>query len=382
KSTNKRPLVNYNSDSESTSGLNKDYKRLSTNSTRNRYGKNIKQTMQHREKEMMLLFGQKHNLKKMFHFRVPWDSSDPVPHELFSSYQILKKFYRPLYKNKVRVFSKKGNNEKNHMIVEFFPFEHMDEDRKKGWQDFVDFLLHRRNFINDVNKKNSSLISGTMYAEGWRKAQVPNQIVGRYINQHKLNHQMTIKGFSQDEEEAGFMKMGNFLSTVFQEVASGATINTLTVKNEFQSEGKLLSDDFSSAITYTINDFCNKAHVDNDTDNWTLIGFIPIKKDGDLAIEDFDVEGGEFFIRDLKVFIDLPKVKGITLVVLKTNKLKHQTIPSKSTSGLFTRLGFSCQISKNMSITMEKYHSDHYEEKNHSFGNYDDYINKGKRKAA
>ncbi|KAI8459924.1 hypothetical protein BY996DRAFT_6756831, partial [Phakopsora pachyrhizi] len=110
-------------------------------------------------------------------------------------------------------------------------------------------------------------------------------------------------------------------------------------------------------------------HVDNDTDNWTLIGFIPIKKDGELAFEDFDV------------FIGLPKVKGITLVVLKTNKLKHQTIPSKSTSGLFTRFGFSCQISKNMSITMEKYHRDHYEDKNHFFGNYDDYIIKGKRKA-
>ncbi|KAI8452231.1 hypothetical protein BY996DRAFT_7240215 [Phakopsora pachyrhizi] len=133
----------------------------------------------------------------------------------------------------------------------------------------------------------------------------------------------------------------------------------------FNQKENYCPDDFSSAITYTINDFCNKAH-----------------KDGDLAIEDFDVEGGEFVIRDLKVFIDLPKVKGITFVVLKTNKLKHQTIPSKSTSGLFTRLGFSCQISKNMSITMEKYHSDHYEEKNHSFGNYDDYINKGKRKAA
>ncbi|KAI8443292.1 hypothetical protein BY996DRAFT_8277707 [Phakopsora pachyrhizi] len=106
----------------------------------------------------------------------------------------------------------------------------------------------------------------------------------------------------------------------------------------FNQKENYCPDDFSSAITYTINDFCNKAHVDNDTDNWTLIGFIPIKKDGDLAIEDFDVEGGE--------------------------------------------LGFSCQISKNMSITMEKYHSDHYEEKNHSFGNYDDYINKGKRKAA
>ncbi|KAI8454439.1 hypothetical protein BY996DRAFT_7096515 [Phakopsora pachyrhizi] len=108
------------------------------------------------------------------------------------------------------------------MIVEFFPFEDMLEERKKGWQEFVEFLLHRQNFINDVSKNNSSLISGIMYAEGWMKAQVPNQIVGRYINQNKLNQQITIKGFSKNEEEAGFMKMGNFLSTVFQEVTSGA----------------------------------------------------------------------------------------------------------------------------------------------------------------
>ncbi|KAI8461043.1 hypothetical protein BY996DRAFT_8391264 [Phakopsora pachyrhizi] len=192
---------------------------------------------------------------------------------------------------------------------------------------------------------------------------------------------------SLEEAGIGFMKMGNFLSTVFQEVASGAydscksylkekSIPSLSKMN-YNQKGNYCPDDFSSAITYTINDFCNKAHVDNDTVNWTLIGFIPIKKDGDLAFEDFDVEGGEFVIRNLKVFIDLPKVKGITLVVLKTNKLKHQTIPSKSTSGLFTRFGFSCQISKNMSITMKKYHRDHYEDKNHSFGNYDDYIIKG-----
>ncbi|KAI8445036.1 hypothetical protein BY996DRAFT_8018526, partial [Phakopsora pachyrhizi] len=131
-------------------------------------------------------------------------------------------------------------------------------------------------------------------------------------------------------------------------------------------------DDFSSAITYTINEFCNKAHVDdNDTDNWTLIGFIPIRKNGGLAFED---QGSKSFHR-------LTKFKGIILIVLKTNKLKHQTIPSKSTTGLFTRFGVSCQISKNMSITMEKYHSNHYEDKNNSFGNYDDYIIKRKRKA-
>ncbi|KAI8452038.1 hypothetical protein BY996DRAFT_8395483 [Phakopsora pachyrhizi] len=320
----------------------------------------------------------------MFHFCVPMGTSDPVPHERFSSYQTLKKFYRPLYKNKVRFFSNLVTYVENHMIIEFFPFEDMLEERKKGWQEFVEFLLHHQNFINDVSKNNSSLISGIMYAEGWRKAQVHKQKQAQPAND--------IKVFSQDEEEAGFMKMGNFLSTVFQEVASGAYVSCKSYLKEqsipslskmnFNQKENYCPDDFSSAITYTINDLCYKAHVDNDTDNWTLIGFIPIKKDGDLAIEDFDVEGGEFFIRDLKVFIDLPKVKGITLVVLKTNKLKHQTIPSKSTSGLFTRFGFSCQISKNMSITMEKYHSDHYEDKNHSFGNYDDYINKGKRKAA
>ncbi|CAH7678680.1 hypothetical protein PPACK8108_LOCUS13135, partial [Phakopsora pachyrhizi] len=92
----------------------------------------------------------------------------------------------------------------------------------KGWQEFFDFLLHCQNFINDVSKKNSSLISRTMYAEGWRKAQVSKQIVGRYINQNKLNHQMTKKGFNKDEDAAGLMKLRIFLSMVVEEVSSGA----------------------------------------------------------------------------------------------------------------------------------------------------------------
>ncbi|CAH7676395.1 hypothetical protein BY996DRAFT_6510583 [Phakopsora pachyrhizi] len=84
---------------------------------------------------------------------------------------------------------------------------------------------------------------------------------------------------------------------------------------------------------------------------------------------------------DSRAFIDLPKVKGITLVLLKTTKFKDQTISSKSMSVLFIWFVFSCQIFKNMSIIMAKYHRHHYEDKNHSFGDYDDYINRGKRKA-
>ncbi|CAH7668009.1 hypothetical protein PPACK8108_LOCUS2466 [Phakopsora pachyrhizi] len=219
------------------------------------------------------------------------------------------------------------------MIVEFFPFGYIVEDRKKGWQDFVDFLLHRQNFINDV----------------------PNSIVRRYINQTKLNQQVKKNEFNQDEEAAGFMKMGFFLSRVFQEIVSGAyescksyleehSLPSLSQMNFIQKDN-YCPEDFSSAITYTINDFSNKAHVDNDN---------------------FDVEGGEFVIRDLQVFIELPKVEVIRLVVLKTSQLKHQTLPSKSTSDLFTRFGISCQISKNMTNTMEKFHNHHYEGMNHT----------------
>ncbi|KAI8457255.1 hypothetical protein BY996DRAFT_6919921 [Phakopsora pachyrhizi] len=197
-----------------------------------------------------------------------------------------------------------------------------------------------------------------MYAEGWRKAQVSSQIVGRYINQTKLNQQVKKKELNQDEEAAG----------VFQEIASGAyescksylkehSLPSLSQMN-FNQKDNYCPDDFSSAITYTINDFSNKAHVDNDSDNWTLIGFIPIKKDGDLAFEDFDVEGGD----------------------TKTSELKHQTLPSKSTSDLCTRFGFSCQISKTMTNTMEKFHNNYYEGRNHTFGNYDDYIKKANEK--
>ncbi|KAI8459513.1 hypothetical protein BY996DRAFT_4575898, partial [Phakopsora pachyrhizi] len=52
---------------------------------------------------------------------------------------------------------------------------------------------------------------------------------------------------------------------------------------------------FSSAITYTFDDFSNKPHCDNDEDNWTLIGFVPIFKDGTVAQEGFDIEGGELY---------------------------------------------------------------------------------------
>ncbi|CAH7681132.1 hypothetical protein PPACK8108_LOCUS13694 [Phakopsora pachyrhizi] len=241
-----------------------------------------------------------------------------------SDQETLKTYYKPLYKNKVRVFSRKGKVIENHMIAKFISFDQMKEESKIGWQKLVAFLLHRQNFVTEVSKDNAALISGKMYAEGWRKAMVAEEIVGRYVNQAKLLRQMKEMNFNFEDEAEGFEFIGCFLSEQFRNVAPGShqsckeylqqqSIPSITQVNH-TSNTTYFPDDFCSAITYTMDDFSNKAHRNRDTDNWTLIGLLPIKKGGLIAEDGFDVEGGEFVIRDLKVFIDFSKVNGVVLL--------------------------------------------------------------------
>ncbi|CAH7681081.1 hypothetical protein PPACK8108_LOCUS13627 [Phakopsora pachyrhizi] len=187
--------------------------------------------------------------------------------------------------------------------------------------------------------------------------------------------------YNLEDEAEEFEYIGCFLSEQFRNVAPGShqsckeylqqgSIPPITQENH-TSNTTYFPDDFYLAITYTMDDFSNKAHYDRDTDNWTLIGFIPIEKGGSIAEDGFDVEGGEFFLRDLKVFIDFSKANGVVLVILKTSKCVHQTIPSKSKSGLYTCFGFSCQISRKTSHAIKKYMNGEYEGKEHTFGSYD-----------
>ncbi|CAH7684167.1 hypothetical protein PPACK8108_LOCUS18216 [Phakopsora pachyrhizi] len=75
-------------------------------------------------------------------------------------------------------------------------------------------------------------------------------------------------------------------------------------------------EDFSTAITFTFDGFFNSSHCDRDGSKWTLIGFIPIlAESGFLAGEEFDVEGGQFILRDHRIAVDFSKISGITLLV-------------------------------------------------------------------
>ncbi|KAI8459099.1 hypothetical protein BY996DRAFT_4576374 [Phakopsora pachyrhizi] len=338
-----------------------------------------------RKRELEPDLGITNNKEKIYHQFVSEKSTDPVPEEVILSQTSLKKFYTPLYKNKVRLFTERNKIKENILIAKFFPFDEMKEEKLDGWQFLVSFLLNQCCFNKEVNKSNSSLISGKMFAEGWRKAQEKKQIIGRYGIKSQLICQIKEGKFNLDDEKAGFKKIGLFLSNEYHQLAAGAhescekflqnnSIPSFSQLNYNKQENTYCPGDFSSAITYTFDDFSNKPHCDNDEDNWTLIGFVPIFKDGTVAREGFDIEGGEFVLRDLKVFIDFSRENGVVLLILKTSKYRHQTISSFSRSGNCTRFGFSCQISSKVNSTMEKYLNNQYNGKRYTFGNMDSYI--------
>jgi hypothetical protein len=119
---------------------------------------------------------------------------------------------------------------------------------------------------------------------------------------------------------------------------------------------------FASFLTFTMWNFYNQPHMDQDVNNWTLVVWIPIfdpktrmEDNPILADEGFDMLGGEFTFRDYQVYLDLQEVRGVTICVFKSNSVQHQTLPGASRSGKYTRIGFSCQMSKSMSDAVVTY---------------------------
>ncbi|KAI8461147.1 hypothetical protein BY996DRAFT_4569577, partial [Phakopsora pachyrhizi] len=246
----------------------------------------------------------------------------------------------------------------------FLPFDQMEINEKLEWQNLVSFLLHRTNFLKPVSN-NSSKKGGIMYADGWRKYS-QKEIFGRYINSSGLSRFMKEKGFDVNQEETQYKKIGSLLASNFRNIARGA----FDINHNQMVEEKLPSftslnycpekgyqhEDFSTAITFTFDGFFNTSHCDRDGSEWTLIGFIPIlAESGFLAGEEFDVEGGQFILRDHRIAVDFSKISGITLLVLDTAQIKHQTVESVSLSGKYTRFAFSCQVSKSLKDTLFKY---------------------------
>jgi hypothetical protein len=127
------------------------------------------------------------------------------------------------------------------------------------------------------------------------------------------------------------------------------------------------SSDFASFLTFTMYVFHNTPHVNNDVNDWTLVGRIPIfnpknsKNPQILADEGFDMIEGQFSFRDFQVYLDLNKTLVVTLCVFRSQEYRHQTLPGVSQSNNYTRLGFSCQINKRMAAAVTAYVEGNYD---------------------
>ncbi|CAH7678299.1 hypothetical protein BY996DRAFT_8554492 [Phakopsora pachyrhizi] len=155
----------------------------------------------------------------------------------------------------------------------------MEINEKLEWQNLVSFLLHCTNFLKPVSN-NSSKKGGIMYADGWRKY-LQKEIFGRYINSSGLSRFMKEKGFDFNQEETQYKKIGSLLASNFRNIARGS----FDINHNQMVEEKLPS--------FTSLNYC----------------FIPIlAESGFLAGEEFDVEGGQFILRDHRIAVDFSKI--------------------------------------------------------------------------
>ena len=253
-------------------------------------------------------------------------------------------------------------------MAKWLPFVSMADTQKTGWEQLVLHLLSRIDYVAPVNT-NGPLREGTMWADGWRKASKHTEHFGRFCSVDRLRKQMKLLNFNPDNQKARLLEAGEFISSQLREFAPVVhdnyhkllTINQYPSMNHTEYGEPYTSSDFASFLTFTMYDFHNTPHVDNDVNDWTLVGWIPIfnpKNPGSpqiLADEGFDMIGGQFSFRDFQVYLDLNKTLGVTLCVFRSQDYRHQTLPGASQSDNYTRLGFSCQINKRMAAAVTAY---------------------------
>ena len=107
-------------------------------------------------------------------------------------------------------------------------------------------------------------------------------------------------------------------------------------------------DGFYSNFVFTINDFSNKFHLDNDFNSYMFGIWAPIScESGKLSSKKngFESKGGEFLFASYKVCVDFHTCDGIVEIIWRGKTDFHSTIPS-STSLPYTRIGSSIQVNK------------------------------------
>ncbi|KAA1131346.1 Leucine-zipper-like transcriptional regulator 1 [Puccinia graminis f. sp. tritici] len=305
--------------------------------------------------------------EKIFFYFIPKSRQfDPDPLQIITPPAILPKYYRRISFGTCIIAPK---DQEAFCKVKFIPFSSMTSVDFQGWEKLVCFFLDRTNYVSKV-EINGALMGGDMWADGWRKCSKKGEAFGRYCAVEQLARMMLLANYNPINEAAALREANNFISLQLQHLAPGVfeEYRKVLINNklpsmahiEYQSEYDAL--DFSSFLTFTMNDFFNEPHIDGDANCWTLVCWIPIfnphhsgNEDRILADEHFDMEGGQFTFREFQVYLDLNEVNGVTVCVFRSTDHIHQTLPGSSPSKKYNRIGFSCQMSQKMTAAVVSY---------------------------
>ncbi|PLW42212.1 hypothetical protein PCANC_12108 [Puccinia coronata f. sp. avenae] len=225
------------------------YKQIRPNKKINRWNRNRSKI-----KAPLVLPGQHDSI---FHVSVPLSrQEDPLPGKIFTSQKTLVNHYFQIYKGVCIIAP---NKLPPFYMAKWLPFAEMPDTEKTGWEQLVVHLLSRIDYVAPVDT-NGPQAEGTMWADSWRKAS--KQFAPVVHNYQEL-----------------------------------LTINQYPLMNHTEYGEPYTSSDFASFLTFTMYDFHNTPHVNNNVNDWTLVVWIPIfhpknsSNNQILADEGFDMIG-------------------------------------------------------------------------------------------
>ncbi|KAA1116502.1 hypothetical protein PGT21_016256 [Puccinia graminis f. sp. tritici] len=203
-----------------------------------------------------------------------------------------------------------------------------------------------------------------MFNAGWRKAYTHNGILGISASVPKISgHEERYL-----ELQEGMKPQEKFLATRFAHL-SRLLYDTLQIQHKELKLPSISSNSFSelhdfsfaSHLSFTLNNFHNKPHCDQDSSTYSFGLWLPIySRDGQLITKDFNVKGGNFIFPEDNFGLKFEGFDGIVKMVWKADKFSHKTEPSVSNS-YHNRLGLSCEIPSTSLQTVARLQQNFYD---------------------
>ena len=247
-------------------------------------------------------------------------------------------------------------------VVKFHPFSTMDPALKSQYQRLSQHLIAQSTYQNP-NQSNGPQYAGKMYSLGWRKGYETASKIGTTGIAAKVAKDP--EGYRQLQtlvpEQNTFIgeRFYSVSGPLFEEVKQQHNaLNAPGLEPNFKED----PNGFTSHLSFTISNFANTPHKDDDASPFSFVMWIPIDQTtGNLIEKDFAVQGGEFVFPDDSCGINFAGFNGIVECAWKATEYSHLTLPSHTPSNsLHTRMGLSCQLPKRTKEALQKIKDNYY----------------------